>query len=74
VEFKCGEMQTTLSLRLSNAYAQSPANQQSAYQSLKSTETALESTHNDLVHSINNVKVSLLVLLDPSVAFDSRHC
>ena len=45
--------------------------QQSAYQPFHSTETALLSVHNDLVRSIDNGKVSLLVLLDLSAAFDT---
>ena len=44
--------------------------QQSAYRPFHSTETAL-SVNNDLVCSIDNAKVSLLVLLDLSVAFDT---
>jgi len=38
--------------------------QQSAYRPFHSTETALLSVHNDLVRSIDNGKVSLLVFLD----------
>jgi len=45
--------------------------QQSAYRRFHSTETALLSAHNDLVRSIDNGKVYLLVLLDLSAAFDT---
>jgi len=45
--------------------------QQSAYQSSHSTETAILSVYNDLVRSVDNGKVSLLVLLDLSAAFDT---
>ena len=45
--------------------------QQSAYRPFHSTDTALLSVHNDLVRSIDNGKVSLLVLLDLSAAFDN---
>jgi len=45
--------------------------QQSAYRTFHSTETALLSIHNDLVRSIDNGKVSLLVLLDLSAAFET---
>ena len=43
--------------------------QQSAYWPFHFTETALLSVHNDLVRSIDNGKISLLVLLDLSAAF-----
>lgn len=45
--------------------------QQSAYRSFHSTESAVLSVHNDLVRSIDNGQVSLLVLLDLSAAFDT---
>jgi len=44
---------------------------QSAYRARHSTETALLSVHNDLVCSIDDGKVSVLVLLDLSSAFDT---
>ena len=44
--------------------------QKSAYWSFHSTETALLSVHNNLVCAIDSGKVSLLVLLDLSAAFD----
>ena len=44
---------------------------QSAYRPFHSTETALLSVHNNLVRSIDNGHVSLLVLLDLSAAFDT---
>ena len=39
--------------------------------SIHSTETAVLSVHNDVVRSIDNGQVSLLVLLDLSAAFDT---
>jgi len=39
---------------------------QSAYRAHHSTETAILSVHNALVHSIDDGKVSVLVLLDLS--------
>src|SRR6478609_2607019 len=44
---------------------------QSAYQRFHSTETALLRIHNDLALAINQLKVSPLVLLDLSAAFDT---
>jgi hypothetical protein len=48
---------------------------QSAYRKFHSTETALLSIYNDLLLSINKQKISALVLLDLSAAFDTiDHC
>jgi len=48
---------------------------QSAYRKFHSTETALLSSYNDLLLSINKQKISALVLLDLSAAFDTiDHC
>ena len=44
---------------------------QSAYRKFHSTETALLNIYNDLLLSINKQKVSALVLLDLSAAFDT---
>ena len=44
---------------------------QSAYRAHHSTETAILSVYNALVHSIDDGKVSVLVLLDLSAAFDT---
>ena len=44
---------------------------QSAYRKSYSTETALLKVHNDLLMNMNNQKVTLLVLLDLSAAFDT---
>jgi len=46
--------------------------QQPAYHPFHSTETAVLSVNNDLVRTIDNGQVSLLVLLDLSTAFDTR--
>ena len=45
--------------------------QQSAYRPYHSTETVIVSVYNDLVRTIDNGNVSLLVLLDLSAAFDT---
>ena len=44
---------------------------QSAYRRLHSTETALVRVHHDLLHSIDQKKVVILVLLDLKAAFDT---
>ena len=44
---------------------------QSVYRPFHSTKTALLSVHNDLVRFLDSGKVSLLVLLDLSAAFDT---
>ena len=44
---------------------------QSAYRAGHSTETALLKVHNDILINMNNQKVTLLVLLDLSSAFDT---
>ena len=46
---------------------------QSAYKSLHSTETALLKVKNDILTSMNQQHVTLLVLLDSSAAFDTIH-
>lgn len=46
-------------------------NFQSAYKQGHSTETALLRVFNDILHSIDNQKVTILVLLDLSAAFDT---
>ena len=52
-----------------NLYSLFPA-QQSAYRHFHSTETALLKMHNDLVRAVDDCRVSQLVLLDLSAAFD----
>jgi len=44
---------------------------QSAYRAHYSTETAIAAVHDELVHNIDSGKVSVLVLLDLSAAFDT---
>ena len=44
---------------------------QSAYRQHHSTETAITIVHNDIVRAIDADEVSVLVLLDLSVAFDT---
>ena len=44
---------------------------QSAYRAHHSVETALLSVHNDLLQAMNCGKITLLVLLDLSAAFDT---
>ena len=44
---------------------------QSAYRSFHSTETAVLAVHNDIVRTIDSGKISGLVLLDLSAAFDT---
>ena len=46
---------------------------QSAYKSLQSTETALLKVKNDILMSMNQQHVTLLVFLDLSAAFDTIH-
>ena len=46
---------------------------QSAYKALHSTETALLKVKNDILMSMNQQHVTLLVLLDLSAAFDTIH-
>ena len=45
--------------------------QQSTYRPFHSTETAVLSVHNDLVYAVDDCRVSQLVLLDLSAAFDT---
>ena len=44
---------------------------QSAYKKFHSTETLLTKIHNDIIHSLSNGEVIILVLLDLSAAFDT---
>ena len=44
---------------------------QSAYRAQHSVETALLNVHNDLLQAMNCGKITLLVLLDLAVAFDT---
>ena len=44
---------------------------QSAYRPMHSTETALLKVQNDLLRNLDDGKTTVLVLLDPSVAFDT---
>ena len=52
------------SLNISNRY-------QSAYRKFQSTETALLKIHNDIPSSTDDGKVTALILLDTSAAFDT---
>ena len=44
---------------------------QSAYRKFHSTETGLLKIHNDILRSLDNGDIVLLVLLDLSAAFDT---
>lgn len=62
-------LHTRLSTHLASFPSLSPF--QSAYRKHYSTETALLRIHNDLLLAINKQKVSALILLDLSAAFDT---
>ena len=47
---------------------------QSAYRSCHSTESALMRVHNDIMISLDNGKIVILVLLDLSATFDTVNC
>ena len=44
---------------------------QSAYRAHHSTETAVTAVHDEIIRNIDSGKVCVLVLLDPSAAFDT---
>ena len=47
---------------------------QSSYKTFHNTETALVKVHNDIVSAIDNHSYIILLLLDPSAAFDTVAC